>query len=81
MSVPRVRAAIVEELRSRGYAAPEPEDEMDLISGGVNSAALIQILSALEDAFDIELEPERLFSAPVTIARLEAEIIRIAGVV
>jgi acyl carrier protein len=67
-----VRAAIFGELESRGYVVSE--HDVDLISAGVNSAALIQILSALEDVFEIDLDTERLFTGPVTVARLESEI-------
>lgn len=69
-----VRTAIIEELRACGYTVPESQREVDLIGLGVNSAALIQVLSALEDAFDVELDIEQLFSGPVTVARLEAHI-------
>lgn len=69
-----VRTAIVEELEARGYAVPESGQELDLVCLGVNSAALIQILSALEDTFDIDLDVEQLFSEPVTVARLAAQI-------
>lgn len=71
-----VREAIFGELGSRGFTVSE--QDVDLIGAGLNSAALIQIVSALEDAFDIDLDVEALFSAPVTVARLETEITRAA---
>jgi len=79
MTGSRVRAAIFKELESRGYTVSESEHDLDLISAGVNSAALIQILSALEDVYEIDLDTERMFSGPVTVARLAAEITRIAA--
>ncbi|MQS05633.1 acyl carrier protein [Streptomyces alkaliphilus] len=69
-----VRTAIVEELKACGYVVPESGQQLDLVGLGVNSAALIQILSALEDTFDVDLDVEQLFSEPVTVARLEAQI-------
>jgi len=71
-----VREAIVRELGARGFALSGEEHEVDLISAGVNSATLIQALSALEEVFDVDLDTERLFSARVTVTRLEAEITR-----
>lgn len=71
-----VRDAIVRELGARGFTLPGDEYEVDLISAGVNSATLIQALSALEEVFDVDLDTERLFSARVTVTRLEAEITR-----
>ena len=79
MTDDRVRAAIVTELASRGYDFSDAADDLDLIGAGVNSAALIQTLSALEDVFEIDLDAERLFSGPVTVARLIAEITRSAA--
>ncbi|MFF9818652.1 acyl carrier protein [Streptomyces sp. NPDC014006] len=79
MTSTEVRAAIVQELEARGYAVPESEQDADLIGLGVNSAVLIQILSALEDVFDLDIDLERLFLGPMTVARLEAEITRAAG--
>jgi len=73
-----VRAAILRELESSGHLLAETEHDLDLVSAGVNSASLIRILSALEELFDIDLDVERLFAGPVTVTRLEAEIIRAA---
>jgi acyl carrier protein len=70
------RDAIVRELGARGFTLSGDEHEVDLISAGVNSATLIQALSALEEVFDVDLDTERLFSARVTVTRLEAEITR-----
>ncbi|MFJ4932432.1 acyl carrier protein [Streptomyces pseudovenezuelae] len=78
MTAFEVRAVIQEELAAHGFPSLTDRPELDLISAGVNSAALIQILSALEDRFDLDLEMEPLFAEPVTVARLEAEITRIA---
>ncbi|MFF1718365.1 acyl carrier protein [Streptomyces sviceus] len=78
MTAAEVRAVIHEELAAYGLPSLTDRPELDLISAGVNSAALIQILSALEDRFDLDLEMEPLFAEPVTVARLEAEITRIA---
>ncbi len=74
-----VRAAILEELASRGCALSDGEHDLDLISAGVNSATLIDILSALEDRFDVDLASERLFAEPVTVPRIEAELLRLAS--
>ncbi|MFF4033738.1 acyl carrier protein [Streptomyces sviceus] len=78
MTASEVRAVIHEELAAHGFPSLTDRPELDLISAGVNSAALIQILSALEDRFDLDLEMEPLFAEPLTVARLEAEITRIA---
>ncbi|MDO1486851.1 Phosphopantetheine attachment site [Rhodococcus rhodochrous] len=76
-----VRAAIFAELESHGCPPlEEAEPDLDLISRGVNSATLIQVLSALEDRFDIDFEMEPLFSGPMTVTRLEAEIMRITRI-
>ncbi|MEU2658970.1 acyl carrier protein [Streptomyces sp. NPDC007325] len=78
MTLPDVRAAVLAELDAHGYP-PLAGPGADLVGHGVNSAALIQILSALEDRFDVDLDLESLFAAPVTVSRLEAEIVRGAG--
>jgi acyl carrier protein len=78
MTGSEIRAAIHEELAAQGLPPLTDRPELDLISAGVNSAALIQVLSRLEDRFDIDLETESLFARPVTVARLEAEIARTA---
>ncbi|MFD3534771.1 acyl carrier protein [Streptomyces sp. NPDC058664] len=74
-----VRAAVLAELEAHGHPLPAADPDADLIGHGVNSAALIQILSALEDRFDVDLDLEALFDAPVTVSRLEAELVRAAG--
>ncbi|WP_225098606.1 acyl carrier protein [Streptomyces sp. CoH27] len=76
MTAPDVPAAVREEFAVRGHALSPAQDHADLIGLGVNSVTLIQVLSALEDAFGIEFDMERLFSAPVSVARLETEIAR-----
>lgn len=76
---PEVRGAIHEELTAHGCSAPADRPDLDLIGLGVNSAVLIQILSALEDRFDIDLDTEQLFAEPLTVARLEAGITRAAA--
>ena len=68
----RVRHAI----EVRGIPVSNLVDGRSLVAAGVNSATLIQLLSALEDEFDVDLDVERLFSAPVTLPELEAEIVR-----
>lgn len=69
----RVRHAI----EVRGIPLSDLVDgRRSLVAAGVNSATLIQLLSALEDEFDVDLDVERLFSAPVTLPELEAEIVR-----
>ncbi|MFE0642943.1 phosphopantetheine-binding protein [Streptomyces sp. NPDC058877] len=73
-----VRAAVLAELDAHG-CPPLAGPGTDLIGHGVNSAALIQILSALEDRFDVDLDLEALFAAPVTVSRLEAEVVRATG--
>ncbi|MFF5897124.1 acyl carrier protein [Streptomyces argenteolus] len=73
-----VRGAIHEELAAHGCSAPADRPDLDLIGLGVNSATLIQILSALEDRFDVDLDMEQLFAEPLTVARLEAGITRAA---
>lgn len=71
-----VRAAILRELESNGHTLAKTEHDLDLISAGINSASLIRVLSTLEDLFDVDLDVERLFSEPITVSRLEIEIIR-----
>ncbi|MFE4975173.1 acyl carrier protein [Kitasatospora sp. NPDC056651] len=71
-----VPGAVREEFASRGHRLSPEQDDADLIGLGVNSVTLIQVLSALEDAFGIDLDLELLFSEPVTAARLAAEIER-----
>lgn len=68
----RVRHAI----EVRGIPLSDLVDGRSLVAAGVNSATLIQLLSALEDEFDVDLDVERLFSAPVTLPVLEVEIVR-----
>lgn len=76
MTSSSVRAAILAELQSNGHMLARTEHDLDLISAGINSASLIRILSNLEDLFDVDLDVEQLFSEPITVSRLEAEIIR-----
>ncbi|GGV01079.1 hypothetical protein GCM10010495_10120 [Kitasatospora herbaricolor] len=74
MTVPHVRAVILDELESHGHRPAGQDPDLDLIGAGVNSVTLVQILSALEDAFDVDLDISALFARPVTVARLEAAI-------
>ncbi|MFJ9055884.1 phosphopantetheine-binding protein [Streptomyces sp. NPDC102409] len=78
MTESEVRAAIHEELTAHGFPRLRDRPGLDLISAGVNSVTLIQILSALEDRFDVDLETEPLFAEPATVERLAAEITRTA---
>lgn len=71
-----VPAAVREEFARHGHTLSPSHDDEDLIFFGVNSVTLIQVLSALEDTFRVDLDTERLFSAPVSVARLETEIAR-----
>lgn len=71
--------AVLRALRAHGCLLSVSEYDLDLVSAGVNSAALIQILSALEDEFEVEFEVESLFGGPVTATRLEAEITHALG--
>jgi acyl carrier protein len=77
MSRSDVRSAIVKELGERGMTLGEGDDDVDLISVGVNSATVIKVLSTLEDRFDVDLVTEELFAGPITVARLEAELSRL----
>jgi acyl carrier protein len=74
-----VHAAVVAELQAHGHTVPESGYDTGLFSLGVNSADLIQVMSVLEDAFGIDLDLERLFASPVTVARLVAEVVRAGG--
>jgi acyl carrier protein len=76
MTTTDVRAAVHAQLARHGHPVTGAEHDADLIGLGVSSVTLIQVLSALEDAYGIDFDMERLFSAPVTAARLEAEITR-----
>ncbi|WP_282692725.1 acyl carrier protein [Streptomyces sp. CC208A] len=79
MSESDARAAVLAELGAHGYPLLAADPDADLIGHGVNSAALIQILSALEDRFDVDLELEALFAGPVTVSGLAAELVRATG--
>jgi acyl carrier protein len=73
------RDVVLRELAVRGFHLADATDDLDLITAGVNSASLIAILSALEDTYDVDFDTERLFSEPVTVAAVTAEIARRAG--
>lgn len=77
MTAMPVRDAILRELSQHGVTLSEAEVHRDLIGAGVNSATLIQILSALEDTFDIDLVTEELFDEPLTVMSLEVELARL----
>lgn len=70
-----VRPGLLEELEVRGFQIAAEDFVTDLIAIGVNSINLIQLISALEDRFDIEFELSDLFANPVTVERLEKEIV------
>jgi hypothetical protein len=55
------------------------EPGLSLIRAGVNSVTLIEVVSALEDVFDIDFGTEGLFAEPATVLRLEAEILRLSA--
>ena len=76
MSRPAVTDAVTEQLRACGHPASTVDRDLPLVRAGVNSATVIQVLSTLEDVFDVDLDLDRLFAEPLTPARIEAEIIR-----
>lgn len=79
MSDTTVISAIVDELNMRGYQLEVEQHQTDLISLGLNSVNLVRVLSALEERFDIEFDASGFFTTPVTVNRLEIEIIHRRG--
>lgn len=73
----RARAAVTEELARLGFDVPEAAYGQDLIGLGVNSVALVQVLSALEDRYDADLDMDGLFAAPLTVERLAAHFVAV----
>lgn len=71
-----VQVRVRREIESRGLPLSDLVDGRTLVAAGVNSAKLVQLLSVLEDEFDVDLDVERLFATPVTLHGLEAEIAR-----
>ena len=72
---PAVIGTIVDRLRQQGCAIGPDEYGADLIGAGLNSVAVVRLLSVLEEEFDVEFAVARLFREPVTVARLAAEIV------
>lgn len=68
----RACAAVTEELLRLGFDVPEAAYGQDLIGLGVNSVALVQVLSALEDRYDADIDMDGLFAAPLTVERMAA---------
>lgn len=79
MTISDVRSAVVDELAARGFALPESAYDDNLIGQGMNSATLVQVLSALEDRFDVDLATEELFAEPITVIRIERALERHAA--
>jgi acyl carrier protein len=76
----QARAAILDRLAAHGHPLSAAQRESALVGLGVNSVTLVQVLSRLEDEFDLDFDTERLFAAgPVSVALLEAELVRLAG--
>lgn len=77
----QARAAILDRLAAHGHPLSAAQRESALVGLGVNSVTLVQVLSSLEDEFDLDFDTERLFAAgPVSVALLEAELVRLAGI-
>lgn len=74
MSGTDLHDVILAELRPHGHMLSADELGEDLIGRGVNSAVLIQVLSALEDRFDVALETEVLFAGSVTVERIADQL-------
>jgi acyl carrier protein len=81
MSVSTVQARIRSVLKGTGYLQVEIDslaDDADLYAAGLSSHATVNLMLALEEAFDVEL-PDRLlrrrtFSSVQAIAEALAEI-------
>lgn len=73
------RAAILDRLAAHGHPLSAAQRESALVSLGVNSVTLVQVLSALEDEFDLDFDTESLFAGPVSVALLEAELVRLSA--
>ncbi len=81
MNAERARAAILEQFAALGHPLSGSQLESALVSLGVNSVTLVQVLSGLEDEFDLDFDTELLFSGPdpVSAALLESELVRLSG--
>lgn len=76
----RARAAILDRLAAHGHPLSASQCESALVGLGVNSVTLVQVLSFLEDEFDLDFDTERLFAAgQVSVALLEAELVRLSS--
>ncbi|MET7987506.1 MULTISPECIES: acyl carrier protein [unclassified Streptomyces] len=75
MNESTVLSTIAGQLRVQGYDIGPDEYDADLIGAGLNSVNMIRLLSRLEDEFDVDFPVARLFTEPVSVARLAAEVI------
>jgi acyl carrier protein len=75
----QARAAILAHLAAHGHPLSAAERESALVGLGVNSVTLVQVLASLEDDFDVDFDTERLFAGKVSVAALEAELVRLIG--
>lgn len=67
---PDIHDVVRRELDARGHGAAHLDDTRTLVAAGVSSVTLVQVLSALEDAYDVDLDVERIFAGPVTVRAL-----------
>lgn len=79
MSADQARAAILNQLAAHGHPLSPAERDSALVGLGVNSVTLVQVLASLEDEFDVDFDTERLFAGTVSVAALEAELVRLIG--
>lgn len=75
----RARSAVLEHLAAHGHPVSASQRDATLVSLGVNSVTLVQVLASLEDEFDLDFDTERLFAGRVSAAALEAELLRLVG--
>ena len=79
LTADQARAAVLGHLAAHGHPLTASQRDAALVGLGVNSVALVQVLASLEDEFDLDFDTERLFADSVSVAVLEAELLRLAG--
>lgn len=73
-----VRSAVQDVIREE-VAARGGEPAGSLLAAGLGSAAVVHLVSALEDRFDVDLDVEALFTGPLTVEHLELQVMEALG--